>query len=136
MKARRIRPSRSLAAQAAELAVAVPQVVAHRLVRMAMVEPNLSARDKKEFARMFAEKNAAFSESWSAMAWQSLRSQQALAAALARSAWTPPAPHKPAAHAIGAQMQRAALAVFGKGLAPVHRRAVANAKRLAKTRLR
>jgi hypothetical protein len=30
----------------------------------------------------------------------------------------------------------AALAVLGKGLAPVHRRAVANAKRLARTRLR
>ena len=34
--------------------------------------------------------------------------------------------------ALQLEMQRAALAILGKGLAPVHRRAVANARRLAK----
>jgi len=38
-------------------------------------------------------------------------------------------------HAV-VQMQNAALGVLGEGMAPVHRKAVANARRLAKTRLR
>ena len=69
MPARR-RPSTSLSAKTAELALAVPQVVAHRLLRMAHAGPHLSARDRKEFARMVAEKNSAFGESWNAMALQ------------------------------------------------------------------
>jgi len=137
MPARRRRPSASLSAKTAELALAVPQVVAHRVLRMAQAGPNLSARDRKEFARMIAEKNSAFGESWNAMALQTLHSQRALAAALALAA-TPPRAARPssAAQALATQFQQAALAVLGKGLAPVHRRAVANAKRLARTRLR
>jgi len=86
---------------------------------------------------MIAEKNSAFGESWNAMALQALQSQRAFAAALALAA-TPTRSTRasPAAHALATQLQRATLAVIGKGLAPVHRRAVANAKRLARTRLR
>ena len=131
MTARRARSSRSLSAKTAELAFAVPQVVAHRLLRMANAGPHLSARDRKEFARMIAEKNSAFGESWTAMALQALQSHRAFAAT------TPASPRAaPAAHALATQLHHAALAVLGKGLAPVHRRAVANAKRLARTRLR
>jgi len=137
MPARRRRPPASLSAKTAELALAVPQVVAHRLLRMAHAGPHLSARDRKEFARMIAEKNSALGESWNAMALQALQSQRAFAAALALAA-TPTRSTRasPAAHALATQLQRATLAVIGKGLAPVHRRAVANAKRLARTRLR
>ena len=136
MTARRPR-SRSLPTKAAELAFAVPQVVAHRLLRMASAGPNLSARDRKEFARMIAEKNSAFGESWKAMALQSLQSHRAFAASLARAAWTPPSTRgHPGAQALAAQLHLATLAVLGKGLTPVHRRAVANAKRLARTKLR
>jgi len=86
---------------------------------------------------MIAEKNSAFGESWSAMALQTLSSQRAFAAALALAATTPPSARtSPAAHDLATQLHHAALAVIGKGLAPVHRRAVANAKRLARTRLR
>jgi hypothetical protein len=34
-----------------------------------------------------------------------------------------------------AQVRNAAIGVLGKGLAPIHRKAVSNAKRLAKTKL-
>ncbi len=85
MPARR-RPSSSLSAKTTELALAVPQVVAHRLLRMAHAGPHLSARDRKEFARMIAEKNSAFGESWNAMALQMLQSQRTFAAALALAA--------------------------------------------------
>ena len=136
MSARR-RPSTSLSAKTTELALAVPQVVAHRLLRMAHAGPHLSARDRKEFARMVAEKHTAFGESWNAMALQALQSQRTFAAALALAA-TPKRSTRasPAAQTLAAHLQQAALAVIGKGLAPVHRRAVANAKRLARTRLR
>jgi hypothetical protein len=136
MPARR-RPSASLSAKTTELALAVPQVVAHRLLRMAQAGPHLSARDRKEFARMIAEKNSAFGESWNAMALQALQSQRTFAAALALAAMPAPSTRvSPAAQTLAAHLQQAALAVIGKGLAPVHRRAVANAKRLARTRLR
>ena len=134
MTARRSRPTATLTVKTAELAFAVPQVVAHRLLRMAQAGPHLSARDRKEFVRMIAEKNSAFGESWSAMALQALQSQRAFAALWAGAALKPP--RAGAAPALAAQVQDATLAVLGKGLAPVHRRAVANAKRLARTRLR
>ena len=41
--------SKSITTKAAELAVAVPQVVAHRVAPMAMAGPTLSVRDRKEF---------------------------------------------------------------------------------------
>ena len=135
MTARRRSPS--LSVKTAELALAVPQVVAHSLLRMVQAGPHLSARDRKEFARMVAEKHSAFGESWNAMALQTLQSQRAFAAALGLAAAPVRSTRgRPAANALAAQFQEATLAVLGKGLAPVHRRAVANAKRLARTRLR
>jgi hypothetical protein len=43
---------------------------------------------------------------------------------------------KAAASAVAKELQKAALGIVAKGLEPVHRKAVANAKRLAKTKLR
>jgi hypothetical protein len=37
---------------------------------------------------------------------------------------------------VAVQVQGAALGILDKGMAPVHRKAVANAKRLARTKLR
>lgn len=136
MVARKARGSRSLATKAAELAFAVPQVVAHRVTRMALSGPRLSLRDRKEFERMVAEKNAAFGESWQAMAAQAAVAHQQLAASFFRSFLAVARGRTPSAAASAAQLHKAALGVLGKGLAPVHRKATANAKRLARTRLR
>jgi hypothetical protein len=139
MTVRRARTSRAIQAQAAELAWAVPQVVAHRLARIAAAGAKPTLRDRREFTRMVAEKHAAFGESWQAMGLQALHSQQSFAAALARAALRPPLSRRKTASSVFAlqlQLQQAALAVLGKGLSPVHRRAVANAKRLGKTKLR
>ena len=81
---------------------------------------------------MSAEKTAAFTESWNAMNRQAIRANHALAMSFFRSFWK----GGPSASAVAAQMQSAALGVLGKGMAPVHRKAVANAKRLARTKLR
>jgi len=136
MPSRSTRKKKSLTTKAAELAVAVPQVVAHRLTRMAIAGPTLSERDRKEFNLMVAEKKTAFAQAWQAMATQSVRANQTLAASFFRSIWSASPRRKPTLGRVAAQLQSAALGVFGKGLAPVHRKAVANAKRLARTKLR
>ena len=136
MPSRSSRKSKSVASKAAELAVAVPQVVAHRVTRMAIAGPTLSERDRKEFQLMVVEKKTAFAEAWQAMAKQSVRASQTPATSLLRSIWSPSLRNKPTPGKVAAQLQSAALGVFGKGLAPVHRKAVANAKRLGRTKLR
>ncbi len=95
--------------------------------------PPPSQRDRREFGRMVAEKQWAFMQSWAAMGMQALLAQQAMAASMVRLWWTP------WTMATGPQLVRqwqdAAAGVLGKGLVPVHRVAVANARRLARTSL-
>ena len=114
MATRRPRRSKSLAVQTMELGVAVPQVIAHRVARMAIAGASPSARDRKELRRMGSEKVAAASEAWNAMALEALRANQRLTLSFMHAAWD----------------------IFGKGMAPVRRRAVANAKRLGRARRR
>ena len=136
MAARRKSVSHALAVQAAELAVAVPQVVAHRVTLMALAGPRVTARDRREFEVMVAEKNAAFGESWSAMATEMARANQRLAASMVQSFWSVALGKRPSVVAASARFNKAAIGVVSKGVAPVHRKAVANAKRLARTKLR
>jgi len=133
---RRQRTKTSLVVQAAELALAAPQVIAHRLARIALAGPRLSERDRKEFALMVAEKNAAFGEAWQAMASHGARANQALAASFFQSFLGVAHGKRPSPARSAAQLHHAALGVLGKGLAPLHRKAVANAKRLGRTKLR
>jgi len=135
MTSPRSRKTKSLITKAAELAFAVPQVVAHRVMRMAVAGPTLSERDRKEFNLMSAEKSAAFNESWNAMTIQAARANQELTTSFIGSIWSPSLQGKPSATAVAAQLHDAALGVLDKGIAPVHRKAVANAKRLARTKL-
>jgi hypothetical protein len=130
------RKSSTLAIKSAQLALAVPQVVAHRVARMAMAGPALSERDRKEFELMVAEKESAFAEAWQAMAAQTVRANQALAVSMLQSFWSPASWGKPVAGKLAAQMQSATLGILGKGMAPIHRKATANARRLAGTKLR
>ena len=137
MATRRQRAKTSaLAVQAAELALAAPQVIAHRLSRVALAGPRLSERDRKEFELMVAEKNAAFSEAWQAMATHGARANQALAASFFKSFIGVAHGKRPSPARSAAQLHHAALGILGKGLAPLHRKAVANAKRLGRTKLR
>lgn len=125
----------SVARQATGIAVAAPQVVAHRLTRMAVAGPNPSARDRREFTRMVTEKQAAFQQSWAAMGLQSMVAGQALMQAWMRMwwmPWSPPLFNGTALASQAAHWQNALWSVAGKGLAPVHRTAVANARRLAR----
>ena len=120
MTQRRPRKNQLLARQATELAFAVPQVVAHRLTRMALAGPTPNARDRREFHGMGQEKVLAFWQSWMAMGWAMVEATQ--------KAWL--------AMLVGARVPMLdTQAILSRGLAPVHRKATSNARRLARTRL-
>lgn len=84
---------------------------------------------------MGAEKVAAFSESWMAMYIQMFHANQELAFSLMK-AWSPVmgSNNKEAWFKSAQIFQSAMLDVLGKGMAPLHKRAVGNAKRLSRTR--
>jgi hypothetical protein len=103
---------------------------------MARAGPRLKARDHREFQLMTAEKIAAFHESWQAMYVQALWLQWEAATATLRSIWLPSLHARPFAFMGRRRVARNALAILSKGIAPVHRRAVANARRLRRTKIR
>lgn len=111
------------------LALAAPEVMAHRLTRMALVGPTPSQRDWEEFLLMWTEKVAAFYESWHAMYLEMFRANLSLALSPIWFAGSIPTGRRAHDH-LTAHGRRAAVAILGAGLAPLHRRAAANAKRL------
>jgi hypothetical protein len=108
-----------LARQATELAFAVPQVMAHRLTRLALAGPHPNARDRREFHAMGQEKIHAFWQSWFAMGWAMVEATQQAWLAVLQGARVPML-----------DTQR----ILSQGLGPVHRRATANARRLSRPR--
>jgi hypothetical protein len=131
---RRTRKAKSLAAQTIELGVAVPQVIAHRVARMAIAGASPSAGDRKELRRMGTEKITALNEAWNAMAVHTFRANQKLTLSFMQSLWFPWVHPKRSVKSASRQLSNAALGILGKGMAPIRRRAVANAKRLGRTK--
>ena len=75
---------------------------------------------------MGAEKIAAVNEAWNAMAVEAFRANQRLALSFMQSLWFPwVRPKSSAGYGTG---------ILGKGMAPYRRRAVANARRLGRTK--
>jgi len=128
------RRSRALAAQVTDLGIAVPQVLAHRMTRMMLAGSSPSARDRKEFRRMSTEKVAAFYESWNAMLVEVTLANVELSLSSARWFLSGLPATLQSSRTAAAHVQRAAVGILGKGVAPVRRRAVANARRLGRAR--
>jgi hypothetical protein len=124
------RRNRSLAANSAALAMAVPQVVAYRVARMAQASTPLSARDRREFRNMVNEKPQAFAETWSAVAMEAMRINQSILTSMWTWFLNPLSTRSPAA----AILRNAPARLLGKSLEPSRRKAVANAKRLSRSR--
>jgi hypothetical protein len=124
---------RSLARRSSSLALAVPEVVAHRMARGWLAGPSPSQRDRKEFHLMGAEKVAAFYESWAAMFVQNYLATMRL---WWSPAWWTTLTGNPrgAARRLSSHQRDTALAMMTAGLAPISRRAVANAARLRRKR--
>lgn len=116
-----------------DLALAAPQVVAHRVARMAAVQGPLSVRQQRELTGMVVEKVVAFQQSWLAMGLEMARLQQRAWLSMWQNAWTPWASAW-LPRATSSDWQRAVLGVAGAGLRPIRRKAVANARRFARRR--
>jgi hypothetical protein len=97
-----------------------------RTARMLAAGANPSARDRREFQRMGNEKVLAYWESMNAMGLQLAKAQQDYALFAMRQWWSP--------WVSPWSMAASATKVFEQGLAPLHKRASANARRLRKLR--
>lgn len=128
------RAHQRLADQTLELSMAVPQVMAERLTRMAFSGLNPSKRDHDEFVLMGSEKVLAFQQSWAAMWAQAWQSQAALADSLTRSSLAMVSGRPGEASDLLLQVPGAAAEVLSAGLAPLHGKTVANARRLSRLR--
>ena len=95
-----------------------PQVIAMRTARMMAAGASPSARDRREFHRMGTEKVFA---AWEAMNAMSLYAMQQWWTAAWLTPWS---------------LASTTTRMFDKGLAPVHRRASANARRLRRLKSR
>lgn len=127
-----------LTTQAIELSMAAPQVVAQRLTRMALAGINPSLDDHDELMLMGSEKLFAYQQSWMAMWAQAWRSQLELTesialGSLALAGGTSADGEHPAHHPTQVLMHvpNATAKVLSAALAPVHDRAMANARRLS-----
>jgi hypothetical protein len=129
MSSRYRKGQRTIARESYALALAIPEVVAHRVVRMWIAGGTPSRRDRAELHRMSAEKVAAFYESWNAMVLEMFRANIQFALSSMWWPWAAATSKRLPSH-FSAHGQRAFAAIFGAGLAPIRRRAVANAKRL------
>jgi hypothetical protein len=129
------RSTRKFTTQATELAFATPQVVNKRVTQMLFAGPMPSADDRKEFKLMSDEKLEAFKESWAAMATETVLAQQRLAVGMTTSmlkaAWFPWIAST-SNDMFANQMGNATMGVLNKGMEPVRKRAVANARRLSR----
>jgi len=105
------------------------------MIRMALAGASPRARDWKEICQMGAEKSVAFAESWTAMTVQAFLANYELSVSFWRSYWRYWLSGKSSTFT-ASQMRNAAFGILHKGISPIHRRAVANAKRLARRELR
>jgi hypothetical protein len=130
---------KTLAAKSAELALATPQVMAHRLTRMAFAGASPNRRDRDEFSLMKEEKVAAFNESWQAMMAQTVQTQQQICLSMIQTvvhpAWFAWTGVKMPTRSLTQEISSAASDILSKGIDPVHKRAVANAKRLGREKI-
>jgi len=128
---------RRLSRDATQLAAAVPQVIAHRVTRTLAPGALLNGRDQREMVLMSAEKVAAFYESWAAMSAQTLAAQGQFAMwwmqtwwKVALGGWMNPPTWGHLSWSAQQRLLSSMLDVTHRGIAPVRRRAVANARRL------
>ena len=133
--------SRRAAAQAQQkaldLSIAAPQVVAHRLTRMALAGPVPNARDQKEFTGMVLEKQLAFAQSW----WGAWNAAMQAPWTMAWSTWQTALSGGMLSNSPWGMWKMAerswapAAQVVNAALTPIERKASSNARRLAHTPL-
>jgi len=122
MNSPRRRRAANTSARLLELGMLAPAVAGSRLARMALEGASPSARGRSELFAMVLEKQVAFAQAWSAVWTEAMRMQMQFGMSWMRSVPT------------AAQTARIADAglrrMTAQALAPVHRRVLANARRL------
>lgn len=122
MNSPRRRRAASTSARLLELGMLAPAIAGSRLARMALEGASPSPQGRSELFAMVLEKQVAFAQAWAAMWTETLRMQLQLGVACMSSVPTT---------AQTARMAEAGLQrIAAQALAPVHRRVVANARRL------
>ncbi len=119
-----------------ELAVAAPAVIALRTARLLPNAGASRAANHAEATRMVTEKLQAFGEAWLAIAFAQQHAclgwWLAFGRAAMRASLAPRRSHAPTARALARRVHRANLAALAHGLAPIHRTATANLRRLSR----
>lgn len=130
MKNRSHSSASRVASRLAQLSSDVPQVVAHRVSRLATSGPMPSARDRQEFTDMVVEKPMAFAHSYLNMWMAGLQVHQTFWNSLSRAMLQPPwlsiRTHADAFHRAG----QGGWFVLDQGIGPIQRQASSNARRL------
>ncbi len=129
---RLLSPAQKLASQALELSIAAPQVMAHRLSRIATAGVIPNDRDRKEFLLMGNEKILAFYQSWAAMWVQGFKVQMEFNQSMLNMFLAPAMGKAPNPAQWLEVLPSAGAKVLAAGLSPVHGKAVSNARRLGR----
>jgi hypothetical protein len=124
--------TKSAILQSIEIAHAAPQIIVHRISRMALAGPMPSMRDRKEFQLMGAEKLAAMVESWNAMALATGLVIQTTAIQYMVSMMVSTPFTLIALRPTASELRAASPCILSEGIAPIHRRVMANARRLGR----
>jgi hypothetical protein len=114
--------------QVAEINAVVPGIVSHRLMRLAWAGATPSRSDRTELSRMSSEKWQAASQSAVAMTAFAMQQQMAMAQSFMHAMW---APWMGVSHS-SIPVTNPVAGMLSAGLAPYHRIATANARRLRK----
>lgn len=126
---KRIDETLRLGRQVAEINAVVPGIVSHRLMRLAWAGAAPSRSDRAELSRMSSEKWQAASQSAVAMTAFAMQQQTAMAQSFMRAMW---APWMGMSSPGSIQGPNPFAGMLSAGLAPYHRIATANARRLGK----
>lgn len=127
------RQSTTLARKTTEAAISSPQVIRHRLTRMALAGANPGNRDKKEFHGMITEKYVGFTKAWFAMGVATIRANLVISGFMVTGFFNPFSRNKFSVFALAGKVQEESMNVLNKGLTPLHKKVVSNSKRLAKS---
>jgi hypothetical protein len=115
-----------------ELSMAAPQVIAHRVARIARAGARPTAADRKEILRMSSEKMVSFYQGWSALWMHAFVAQVQFATAMSASALGGSGGKRNSLGRPFAELPAVMARILSAGIAPIHTRAVANARRLAR----
>ena len=126
---KRIDETARLGRQIAEINAVVPGIVSRRVMQVAWAGASPSRSDRTEMSRMSSEKWQAASQSMMAMTTFAMQQQMAMTQSFWQAVW---APWMGLPVSRGLPASNPVAGMLSAGIAPYHRIATANARRLGK----